>query len=74
MVIDIEHMKKSIDKETGSILFCKEDFTGIPDKVLNGQGFTIEIKNEEVVMIDIYYPNEVIGKMVEDFVKHELEV
>lgn len=56
MEIDIKNMEKTIDPETGAILFHKAGFNGIPDKTLNGNGFSVEFKNGEIVMIDIYYP------------------
>ncbi len=31
-----------VDAETGSLLFYRKDFHGIPDTVLNGDGFTVE--------------------------------
>jgi hypothetical protein len=54
MSINITGLHRVIDSETDSILFYRQDFIGIPDHVLAGDGFTVELRGDEVVMIDIY--------------------
>ncbi|MCL5991142.1 MAG: hypothetical protein M1419_03455 [Bacteroidetes bacterium] len=65
--IELEKYQKKIDEETGSILFFKKDFKGIPDKVINGDGWTIELKDESIVMIDIYKPKILIESILNSF-------
>lgn len=65
--IELEKYQKKIDEETGSILFFIKDFKGIPDKVINGDGWTIEMKDESIVMIDIYKPKILIESILNSF-------
>ncbi|MBI3582845.1 MAG: hypothetical protein HY096_02705 [Nitrospinae bacterium] len=69
MQIDIEEFQKHIDEETGAIVFYKKGFKGIPDRVIQGDGFTIEIKDEEVVIFDIYNPQLVLSKLAKEVVQ-----
>jgi hypothetical protein len=55
--INIASFEKKIDEKTGAVLFYQKDFRGVPDKVLSGDGWTLEFNNNEVVMIDIYKPD-----------------
>jgi hypothetical protein len=64
--IDFSEFKKRVDSETGSILFYREDIKGLPEKVLQGDGFTVEIKNEKVYLIDIYNAEKVLTHLLKD--------
>jgi|AFSR01.1.fsa_nt_gi hypothetical protein len=45
--------------------YCyRKDFQGIPDTVLNGDGFTVELMNDEVVVIDIYDAKRVLPHLL----------
>lgn len=55
--IKIDSFEKKFDEKNGAILFYKKDFRGIPDKVITGEGWTVEISKSEIVMIDIYKPD-----------------
>ncbi len=57
--INTESFERRLDSDTGSVLFYK-NFQGIPDKVIHGEGYVIEIKEKEVVIFDIYNPGLVI--------------
>ena len=66
--INIDAFEKKVDEETGSILFYKKGFQGVPDKVLQGDGFTVEIKDNDVVMFDIYNPEFILSKLLRETV------
>lgn len=55
---------KRVDSETGSILFYRNDMKGLPEKVFHGDGFTVEIKNNEVYLIDIFNSEKVLNKLI----------
>lgn len=54
MQINLVGLERKVDPETGSILFYRKGFQGIPDTVVNGEGYTIELSNGDVVLADIY--------------------
>ncbi len=58
--LDIGTLKKRVDSVTGSILFYKDEIKGLPEKVFQGDGFTVEMKNDEVYLIDIYNAEKVL--------------
>jgi hypothetical protein len=64
--IDISAFDKRVDKETGSILFSRRGFHGIPDRVLHGEGFTIELQGQEIVLVDIYDPSFIMSKVIDE--------
>ena len=59
-----ELFDKKVDSDAGSILFTRPDITGLPDKVLQSQAFTVEIKDERVYLIDIYNSDLVLGNLI----------
>jgi predicted RNA-binding protein len=61
---DSKQFEKKIDPETGSILFFRPDVSGLPDKVMEGDGFTVEVKNNQVYLIDIFNSNIVLGNLL----------
>ena len=63
--INMDNFVKKVDDETGSILFYKNRHKGLPDKVLNGDGYTIELLNSEVVCVDIYNSKKLISLILE---------
>ena len=69
MSLDIRGLEKKVDSETGSILFYRKSFSGIPEKVLQGEGFTIELSRDEVVMIDIYNAELVLSKLAKEVIE-----
>ena len=66
MSLDLAGLEKKVDPETGSILFYRKNFSGIPEKVLHGEGFTIELSGDEVVMVDIYNSGLVLSKLAKE--------
>jgi pyrimidine operon attenuation protein/uracil phosphoribosyltransferase len=61
-------LKKRVDSKTGSILFYRDDIKGIPEKVYQGDGFTVEIKNKQVYLIDIYDAEKVLKNMLKNVI------
>ena len=61
-----KEFKKKVDPETGSILFYREDMKGLPEKVYQGEGYTIEVKNGQVYLIDIYNAEKLLKGMIEN--------
>ncbi len=66
MDLNIEYnlFKKKVDSKTGSILFYRKDMKGIPDNVIEGDGFTVEIKDNKVFLIDIFNARKVLGNLL----------
>ena len=69
MPLDLEGLEKKIDAETGSILFYRKNFSGSPEQVLHGEGFTIELSGDEVVMVDIYNSALVLSKLAKEVIE-----
>ena len=68
MSIDVTGLEITVDIETGSILFNRKNFSGIPEQVLHGEGFTIECSGDEVVMVDIYNADLVLSKLAKEVI------
>ena len=64
LALKYKRLKKRVDTETGSILFYRDDIKGLPEKVFQGDGFTVEIKNKEVYLIDIYNAEKVLSNLL----------
>ncbi|OFY67157.1 MAG: hypothetical protein A3H98_10580 [Bacteroidetes bacterium RIFCSPLOWO2_02_FULL_36_8] len=58
--------KKRVDNKTGSILFYRDDIKGLPEKVIQGDGFTVEIKNKQIYLIDIFNTEKMLKKMLKN--------
>lgn len=59
-----ELFDKKIDPQTGNILFFRRDMRGIPDQVIEGDGFTVEFKDGQVYLIDIFNAKKVMGNLL----------
>ena len=57
---------KKVDPESGSILFYRKDKRGIPDRVIEGEGFTVEIKDDQLYLIDVFDSQKVFGNLLRD--------
>jgi hypothetical protein len=64
--IDAHLFEKRIDPQSGNILFYRKDMKGIPDQVVEGDGFTVEFKDGQVYLIDIFNAEKVLGKLIKD--------
>ena len=62
--LNYRKFNKRVDPETGSILYYRKDIKGLPEKVYEGDGFTVEIKNNEVYLIDIFNSEKMLRKLL----------
>ena len=62
--LNFEKFIKKVDSETGSILYYKKGIKGLPEKVIEGDGFTVEIKNNEVYLVDIFNAEKVLKSLL----------
>ena len=61
---DSELFEKRIDPKSGNILFYRKDMRGVPDKVIEGDGFTVEIKDNQVYLIDVFNSEKVLENLL----------
>jgi len=66
--INTAGLEKTFDRETGGILFYRKSFSGIPEQVLHGDGFTIELSGNEVMLIDIYNTDLLLSKLADEVI------
>ena len=71
LTLKYKNFKKRVDSETGSILFYRDDLKGLPDKVYQGDGYTVETKNNEVYLIDIFNAEKMLKNMLKS-IKQEV--
>ena len=71
--LDCELFEKRIDLQNGNILFNRKDMRGIPDRVIEGDGFTVEIKDNQVYVIDIFNSEKVLGNLLKSIELEETE-
>jgi len=64
--LDLREFDVKVDPERGSLLFVRRGFTGLPDEVIEGKGLTIEVKDGEVVIIDIFKPDLVFSSLLSE--------
>ncbi|MGR3221268.1 MAG: hypothetical protein ACUZ8H_15845 [Candidatus Anammoxibacter sp.] len=64
--LDVKLFEKKIDPENGNILFYRKDMRGIPDKVIEGNGFTVEIKDNQIYLIDIFNSEKVLRTLLKE--------
>ena len=66
-------MRQSVDPETGAILFRHPNLTGIPDLVVEGDGYTMEFIGATLLCLDITDPGS-LGKLLAEPIKAQLPV
>ena len=64
--LDTKLFEKKIDPQNGNILFYRKGMRGIPDKVIEGDGFTVEIKDNQIYLIDIFNSEKVLKNMLKE--------
>ena len=64
MKLDYRLFKKRVDSDTGNILYYRDDIKGLPEKVVEGDGFTVEIKNKQVYLVDIFNSEKVLNNLL----------
>ena len=67
-----ELFEKKIDPETGNILFFRRDMRGISDQVIEGDGFTVEFKDDQVYQVDIFNAKKVMKTLLRTIPAEEL--
>jgi len=70
--INTDLFEKKIDPQNGNILFYRKDKKGIPDRILEGDGFTVEIKDNQIYLIDIFNAEKVLGNLLKSIPSEEL--
>ncbi len=63
---DSKLFEKKVDPQSGNILFYRKDMRGVPDKVIEGDGFTVEIKDNQVYLIDIFNSGKVLENLLDN--------
>lgn len=69
---DSSLFEKKIDPQSGNILFFRKGMTGIPDRVIEGDGFTVEIKDNQIYLIDIFNAEKVLGNLLKTVESEEI--
>ena len=64
--------EKKIDPETGNILFYRRDMRGVSDRVIEGDGFTVEFKDDQIYLIDIFNAKKVMSNLLSTVSTEEL--
>ena len=67
-----ELFEKKIDPETGNMLFFRRDMRGISDQVIEGDGFTVEFKDNQVYLVDIFNAKKVMKTLLRSLPAEEL--
>ena len=69
----LRQMHQSVDPQTGAILFRHRSMTGVPDRVVEGEGYTLEFIGPTLLCLDITDPGA-IGKLLAEPVKEQLPI
>ena len=66
-------MQRLVDAETGAILFHHPTLRGIPDLVVEGDGYTLEFIGPTLLCLDISHPTGM-ARLLADPVKAQLPI
>ena len=69
--MQLRQMQQSVDPETGAILFRHPRLRGLPDLVIEGEGYTLEFIGPTLLCLDITDPGA-LGKLLAEPVKEQL--
>jgi hypothetical protein len=69
----LQSMERRVDAETATILFCQLSLRGIPDLVVEGDGYTLEFIGPALLCLDIHDPSGM-ARLLADPVKEQLPV
>ena len=69
----LKAMERLVDAETGAILFRHTSLRGIPDLVVEGDGYTLEFIGPTLLCLDISDPSGM-ARLLADPVKAQLPV
>ncbi len=66
-------MRQSVDPDTGAILFRHATLKGIPDLVVEADGYTMEFIGPTLLCLDIVDPGA-LGRLLAEPIKQQLPV
>jgi hypothetical protein len=69
----LKAMERLVDAETGAILYRHPSLRGIPDLVVEGDGYTLEFIGPALLCLDIHDPTGM-ARLLADPVKAQLRV
>lgn len=69
--MQLRQMQQSVDPETGAILYRHPRLRGLPDLVIEGEGYTLEFIGPTLLCLDITDPGA-LGKLLAEAVKEQL--
>lgn len=69
----LRSMRQSVDADTGAILFRHSTLQGIPDLVVEGDGYTMEFMGHTLLCLDIIDPGA-LGRLLAEPIKQQLPV
>jgi len=69
----LRSMRQSVDAGTGAILFRHPTLQGIPDLVVEGDGYTMEFMGLTLLCLDIIDPGA-LGRLLAEPIKQQLPV
>ena len=69
----LRNMRQSVDPDTGAILFRHPTLQGIPDLVVEGDGYTMEFMGPTLLCLDIVDPGA-LGRLLAEPIKQQLPV
>ena len=69
----LRSMLQTLDAETGAILFRHPTLQGIPDLVVEGDGYTMEFLGPNLLCLDIIDPGA-LGRLLAEPIKQQLPV
>ncbi|MFM8662057.1 MAG: hypothetical protein ACKOCI_12115 [Cyanobium sp.] len=69
----LRSMRQSVDPDTGAILFRHPTLRGIPDLVVEGDGYTMEFIGPTLLCLDIVDPGA-LGRLLAEPIMQQLPV
>ena len=73
LTTQLKSMDHLVDAETGAILFRHPTLRGIPDLVVEGDGYTLEVIGTTLLCLDISEPTGM-ARLLADPVKAQLPI
>ena len=70
----LRNMRQTIDPATGAILFRHNSLVGIPDRVVEGDGYTLEFIGPTLLCLDIQDPSGMARLLAERSEEHTSEL
>lgn len=73
LTVQLKGMERLVDAETGAILFRHPTLRGIPDLVVEGDGYTLEFIGPTLLCLDIQDPSGM-ARLLAEPVKAQLPI